>query len=198
MTPRGLVRLALLGEGGLAGVALVWSTLRDLPLPFGDPVVGVLAGAGAAGAMAAVNGYLLCAAPPVPPVPGLRRVYTDVLRPVFRGLGPAGIVAISVAAGLGEELLFRGVLQPEIGLVGASAAFGLAHLGGRGALGVGVLAAVMGAVLGGTAGWVGVTVQPVVAYAVEYTSVIGTVRGCRYTHTVTHDCGRQCPAVAPS
>ena len=56
-----------------------------------------------------------------------------------------------MAAGLGEEWLFRGVLQPLVGLVAASVLFGLAHVGGRTMLPFGVWASVMGLVLGGLA-----------------------------------------------
>jgi hypothetical protein len=37
------------------------------------------------------------------------------------------IVVISIAAGVGEEVLFRGVLQPRLGLVVSSLLFGLLH-----------------------------------------------------------------------
>jgi hypothetical protein len=37
-------------------------------------------------------------------------------------------LVLAAASGIGEEALFRGALQPEIGLVAASAVFALAHL----------------------------------------------------------------------
>ena len=55
---------------------------------------------------------------------------------MFRRCTLAEFGIIALLAGVGEEMLFRGVLQgtisrwirPEIGLVAASALFGLAHL----------------------------------------------------------------------
>jgi membrane protease YdiL (CAAX protease family) len=38
------------------------------------------------------------------------------------------IALLALASGLGEELFFRGALQPRVGLVPASLLFGLAHL----------------------------------------------------------------------
>jgi uncharacterized protein len=47
----------------------------------------------------------------------MRRVELDVA-PIFHGVGPVGLALIAVLAGLGEETLFRGVLQPWLaGLV---------------------------------------------------------------------------------
>ncbi len=49
------------------------------------------------------------------------------LRPVARNLSPAGIVALAITSSLGEELLFRGLLQPWIGVAPQAVLFGLAH-----------------------------------------------------------------------
>ena len=38
-------------------------------------------------------------------------------------------LAISVAAGVGEEIFFRGLLQPRIGLWASTALFALGHVG---------------------------------------------------------------------
>lgn len=42
----------------------------------------------------------------------LRRATVDLVRPLFAGLTTADILALSILAGVVEELLFRGVLQP--------------------------------------------------------------------------------------
>ena len=57
------------------------------------------------------------------------------LRPLMQGLPPGSLLLVALAAGVGEELLFRGVIQqgltdwagPGVGLVVASIIFGLAH-----------------------------------------------------------------------
>jgi membrane protease YdiL (CAAX protease family) len=95
------------------------------------------------------------------PVGILRRLSTTVhedVVPLFRGTSTWGLLAISVAAGLGEELLFRGFLQSAaasawgaphggwVGLLLASVAFGLCH---SLCAAYAVLATLMGLVLGG-------------------------------------------------
>ncbi len=47
-------------------------------------------------------------------------------------------------AGIGEEWLFRGVIQPLAGLIVASLLFGLAHVGARSMVPFGVWAAAWG------------------------------------------------------
>jgi membrane protease YdiL (CAAX protease family) len=49
------------------------------------------------------------------------------LRPVARDLSALGIVALATFSGLGEELWFRGLLQPWAGLWLQALAFGIVH-----------------------------------------------------------------------
>jgi membrane protease YdiL (CAAX protease family) len=49
------------------------------------------------------------------------------LRPLARGVPFVGIVALAVSSSLGEELLFRGLLQPWLGLFGQALVFGVVH-----------------------------------------------------------------------
>lgn len=73
-------------------------------------------------------------------VNGMAGILTEVLQPstsneIQQGLdeltgefqNPAGAVAIAVSAGVGEELFFRGALQPKFGLVLTSVCFALLH-----------------------------------------------------------------------
>jgi len=46
---------------------------------------------------------------------------------LFAGIGTAGAIVIAVAAGIGEELVFRGVLQPRLGIVLPTLLFTAAH-----------------------------------------------------------------------
>ena len=166
-SPNSLLRLALAGELLLVLLALAWARYRDLPL---DAVAGpwprdAAIGAGAAAALAIVNYGLLCRAPAFRFVRAIRRVYRDLLKPAFAGIGVREVVVISLAAGIGEELLFRGVLQPEIGLIPASLVFGVLHMGGCGTLAFGCWVAVMGAVLGWLAIATGGLLAPILAHA---------------------------------
>jgi len=76
-------------------------------------------------------------------------------------------VLLAAASGLAEEMLFRGALQPEVGLLAASVLFALAHLVPRwpGVL-WSVFALVIGLVLGGACLWTGSLWAPVVAHVV--------------------------------
>lgn len=55
-----------------------------------------------------------------------RRLHLE-LRPFALGLDRRGIIVLALLSGLGEELLFRGLLQPWMGLVPQAVVFGLVH-----------------------------------------------------------------------
>lgn len=58
--------------------------------------------------------------------------FAHVEAEIGRWLGPistAVATRLAILSGLGEELVFRGLLQPELGLALTSMLFGLAHLG---------------------------------------------------------------------
>lgn len=57
------------------------------------------------------------------------RTLADELRSILGELGRGDALAIACLSAIGEETLFRGVLQPAVGLVVASAIFGLLHVG---------------------------------------------------------------------
>ena len=182
-----LLQLALAGELLLVVAAVGWARYRGLPLNLaGGPWPRDLAaGAAAAAALALVNHALLCRAPAIRPVRAIRRVYRDLLKPAFAGIGAREVVVISLAAGIGEELLFRGVLQPELGLIPASLIFGVLHTGGRGTLAFGCWVTLMGAALGWLAVATGGLLAPIVAHALYDAAALAYIRG-----------GRECAAVA--
>jgi membrane protease YdiL (CAAX protease family) len=55
-----------------------------------------------------------------------RRLHLE-LRPFAQGLDLAGIVVLALLSAAGEELLFRGLLQPWMGLWPQALLFGLVH-----------------------------------------------------------------------
>ena len=133
-------------------------------------------GLAAAGVLAVVNLALLRGAPEIAGVRSIRRFYRDTLRPLFSGVGPRDVVVISAAAGVGEELLFRGALQAELGLAAASVTFGLLHIGGRDTATFGVWVMVMGAGLGWLAMLTGGLLAPIVAHAAYDAAAIAYCR----------------------
>ena len=136
-------RLAMLFEGGLvvlaSGLVIVlawwpgwhlwqsiWPTWRGLPAAV---LSGVLA------TVPLVGGYLLLVRLTWAPLVRLRR---ETIRVAHLLLGDAStweLAVVSALAGVGEEMLFRGVIQPVavclttplMGLLVASLLFGLAH-----------------------------------------------------------------------
>ncbi len=158
--------VAVFGEGLLAGVAAFWIWLRGLPVEVGDPLVALSVGLSAAMALSLANYGLLRMAPPVRPVRAIRRLYLETFRPLFATAAPMEILVVSLAAGMGEELLFRGAVQAEFGLVVASVCFGLAHIGGRVWFVFGLWVVVMGLGLGGLAVVTGGLGASIVAHVV--------------------------------
>jgi membrane protease YdiL (CAAX protease family) len=55
------------------------------------------------------------------------RALHEALRPTVKGAGDGWLFAIAVASALGEELLFRGLLVPAVGVVLSSLLFGALH-----------------------------------------------------------------------
>jgi len=89
------------------------------------------------------------------------------LSPLARGLPPGAILAVACLSALGEELLFRALLLPLVGLLPQAALFGLAHqLPGR-ARWIWVLwASIMGVVLGALYRTTGSILGPILAHAI--------------------------------
>ena len=57
----------------------------------------------------------------------MKGVWDDLLTPFGKSLTLAEISALAALSGISEEIFFRGAVQGEIGLVGASVLFGLLH-----------------------------------------------------------------------
>ena len=133
-------------------------------------------GLGAAVLFAMLNYGVLRLAPPVAPVRAIRGLYAATLRPVFATASAVDIGAVSLAAGFGEEFLFRGAVQAELGVVVAGLLFGLAHVGGRDSWVFGVWVAVMGVGLGGLAHLGGGLLAPIVAHVVYDAAAIAYIR----------------------
>jgi membrane protease YdiL (CAAX protease family) len=124
MTPR-FLRLAALFYGLMAVAGILWNALRGRETLFlGDSVsVSLALGALTAGGTVSL-GLLLYRL-----VPLFRRLSDELAPQVVDRASPAALVLISFYSGVGEEIFFRGAVQPEFGLVVAAVAFGLVHVG---------------------------------------------------------------------
>jgi membrane protease YdiL (CAAX protease family) len=164
-----MLLFAFLGEGALLLVGLLWMLWRDVPFAWSDaPRVtltqAIFFGLLTAIGLAAIQFVLLRLAPEWRPVRALRRLYRELLFPLFRASTPLEIIVISVLAGVGEEVLFRGAMQPEWGLIATSLIFGLFHIGGRLTMALGIWAACTGALLGWLTIATGGLLAPIVAH----------------------------------
>jgi membrane protease YdiL (CAAX protease family) len=130
-----VVPTALAFEGGMVIVACavgaflkppLWDSIVWQPL---DIALGFLA------TIPMVLGLVLMRRIERGPLGRLNTVVDQFLIPLFSGCTVIQLASISIVAGIGEELLFRGVLQPLLiawlglaaGLILASAVFGLLH-----------------------------------------------------------------------
>jgi membrane protease YdiL (CAAX protease family) len=176
MSPARLTLIVAAGEGGMLAAAILAAWATGVRLQAGVWRAGLLWGLLAAAALAAINLALLRYGGDAWPGHSLRHVCRLVVRPLFGQLRLWQIALISLLAGLGEELLFRGVLQPFIGVVAASLVFGAVHVGGRSFVGYGAWAATIGLFFGGLAVWTGGLTAPVVAHAMYDALALAYVR----------------------
>jgi membrane protease YdiL (CAAX protease family) len=144
--PARLTLLALAFEGGLGALALLIGWLAGH-----SPAIGMAWEAAAVPQQLAAMGWGLAATVPLlvalwimdrfplGPIQGVKDVARDLIGRMFRGASVLQLAVISLAAGLGEELLFRGLAQaglaeliggqwgPWVALVAASVLFGVCH-----------------------------------------------------------------------
>jgi hypothetical protein len=130
--------LILLGvgfEGGFALLALLLGWLLEQP-----PLESFRwslreAAGGVAACLPLVLGALALMRWPIGPLRQIQQFSEEVIGPLFRSSGVLDLAVISLLAGVGEEMVFRGVLQPVLGrwlgalpgLLLASILFGLLH-----------------------------------------------------------------------
>jgi membrane protease YdiL (CAAX protease family) len=148
-----VMSLAILVEGGLAVLALFIGGLFSQPPleTFTFDITAALIGV-AATIPLLVLFYVLMRWP-IGPMAPIRRFSLEVLCPVLSPCTVPDLGAISLLAGVGEEMLFRGTLQAALaresnlwlGLLAASVLFGVLHAITPA---YAVMASVMGAYLG--------------------------------------------------
>ncbi len=95
------------------------------------------------------------------------RALEDQLRELVREFAPGEAWALCILAAFAEEVFFRGGMQTAWGVVIASSAFGLSHLGpGRAGVVWALTALAAGFVLGGLYRFTETLLAPVVAHAI--------------------------------
>ena len=161
-------------EGGLgvAAVVLAWLfavPLRELFTDSADDLLAAL-GRGCLATLPMLVAFGLLLRSRWPPFRRLRRQVRQLVRHLIQDATLLDIAALSVVAGVGEELLFRGVIQPlairwttpEVGLALASVLFGMAHAISRTYF---ILATVVSVYLGWLALHYGELVTPIITHS---------------------------------
>jgi uncharacterized protein len=165
--------MAVLVEGGLAviAVALAWLFGVELRRQFpteSETIVAAI-GRGILATLPMLAGFWLLVRSSRAELVHLRRQVEWVIGELFPTASYAQFALIAILAGVGEELLFRGVIQsllgrwttPAIGLAIASLLFGAAHALSRLYF---LLATLIGAYLGWLALYYNDLVAPIVAH----------------------------------
>jgi membrane protease YdiL (CAAX protease family) len=167
---RTLVLLAVLFEAGLGilAVGLGWLSACPTWQTLGWSVRDTLSAVAATVPLVII--FLLCVNWPVGPLVRIKAFAEEVLKPLFKPCTLFDLAAISLAAGFGEEALFRGFLQTILSrwvhvwlaLALASLLFGLLHCM---TVTYAVLATLMGAYLGWLYIWSGNLLVPIIVHA---------------------------------
>ncbi|HZT79772.1 MAG TPA: CPBP family intramembrane glutamic endopeptidase [Gemmataceae bacterium] len=158
-------------EGGLGLLALLLGWLLGQPPLDGLHLRAVDGLWGALAALPMLLGFLACVRWPVGPLARIKRFSDEMVRPFFAACSLIDLAGVSVLAGLGEELLFRGVVQgvlarwlgPWLAVAAAGVLFGLVHPVTPTYF---LLAALAGAYLGCLFLLTGNLLVPVIAHAV--------------------------------
>lgn len=134
MTRQRIVILSIAVYGTLGGAGLAWSAWAERPWVLRHPApwlaleepwaLAVSLGAGAMVAAATVAGTRLL----VRRASWARDLHVG-FRELLGELDTRSVAVLALASGLGEEVLFRGALQPSLGLALTSLLFGVLHLG---------------------------------------------------------------------
>ncbi|MGE3808986.1 MAG: lysostaphin resistance A-like protein [Gemmataceae bacterium] len=174
--------LGLAFEGGLGVLAWLlgwWLDVDPLATLYWD---GAAVGIGLLACVPMFGLFLFCLWCPWRPFARIREVADEFLTPLFAGLNWFDLLLLSAAAGLGEEMLFRGFIQAGLarpfgehaGLLLASIIFGLMHLVTPA---YGVLATIMGIYLGLVWLYAGNLLSVVVAHGVyDFIALLVLVR----------------------
>jgi membrane protease YdiL (CAAX protease family) len=180
--------LAALFEGGLVVVSLGLGWLFGVPpleTLVWDPWAVLW---GLAGVVPLYAGFVLFDRYPVGPLRAIKEMLNDMLAPMFSSCSKADLAVVALLAGLGEEVLFRGLLLPltgggsfVVGLLISSLLFGLAHAITKMYV---ILAAIAGLFFGLQWHYTGNLLTPIISHAVyDYLAFVKIARDFRNSAT---------------
>jgi len=102
----------------------------------------------------------------------LRQIVYSEIVPLFKDLRFTDIVLIALSSGFCEEVFFRGVMQPQIGIVPTSVLFGMVHCPSPRYLTYGLWATAAGLFLGYLRDYTGSVWAPIFAHGLSNLLVI--------------------------
>ena len=164
------VRTALIFYGVMGCVALVWrmaASSESILDPSGDGTAAATGLFTAAFAGLAVGLASVGVSEWLTRGTELGERLADLLGESLAGIKLGDAILLAIARGMAEEMLFRGALQPAVGIVWASLIFGACHFLPRRELVIWSLyAVVMGFAFGWLFEWTGQLLAPIVAHSV--------------------------------
>jgi membrane protease YdiL (CAAX protease family) len=177
---RDFVSLAVLFEGSLAGLAfgLGWWFQVD---PLAQFTCDLPALAWGVGAVIPLFGLFLVGNRfPIGPLRAIKQFLLEALGPSLAACRWHDLLLVALVAGAGEELLFRGLLQPLTGIIWSNILFGLAHA-------ITPLYALLAGLIGLCMGWLldssGSLVAPIVAHGLyDFLAFLVVARASRVNH----------------
>jgi len=124
-----LLNITLIVEALLLFAATVWSWMSGIqlaPSMVAKPrelIIGLACGLG----LALSSLILMWLGKSVGALSGFRQIVVQQIAPIFAEITWADALLVAVVSGFCEEVLFRGVVQQQFGLLSSSAIFGLFH-----------------------------------------------------------------------
>lgn len=171
LTRATILNAVLIMEGALLALSTIWMHLATIDLLphlklYSMPVLmGVAVGVGLASGGTIL--YWLGKFSFFHWLSGLRQAIADDLAPKFAAITIGDIIVLSIVTGFCEEIMFRGVLQEEFGLLGASVLFGVLHVPSLRHPQYGLWALTAGMILGGLYQTTNSLWAPIVAHTVN-------------------------------
>ena len=123
----GVLRGLVIGELALGMVALVWALRSETSVPYSVDAETLLVAFGLTVVLAILNFGLFFVGRRFEFSRHVYAFFDDEIFPLLREATLIDIIVLAVVAGFAEELLFRGMLQPRMGLIASSLLFGLLH-----------------------------------------------------------------------
>ena len=161
--------MAVIVEGGLVLLAIGLGWLFDHRPLYRFGLTWAAAGWGVAAAVPMLLVFVLMVRWPIGPLRAIKKFTDSIIRPLMATCTIVDLFGISLLAGVGEEMLFRGLFQDFftnlmplwLALVAASVMFGMMHAVTPA---YAVLAAVIGAYLGALYIWTENLLAPMIAH----------------------------------